>query len=108
MEVLGKRVGGVGAREGEEISGDEGFQEWRKRLWDCWETGSDVIESGSDVIVFFQENEILGSKLGKGNSPFVHAWASLICGKLEVTSSDARRRCVIELWIHYNLSYMKY
>ena len=31
------------ALDGEEISGDGGFREWRKGLWDFWETESDVI-----------------------------------------------------------------
>jgi hypothetical protein len=40
------------------------------------------METGSDVMGFSRKNEIPGTRLGKGNSPFRHVWASLICGKL--------------------------
>jgi hypothetical protein len=48
------------------------------------------METGSDVIVSFQENEIPGTKLGKGNSLSGHAWASLICGKLGAIAKSAQ------------------
>ena len=44
----------------------------------------------------FRENGIPGSKLGKRNSPFGYAWASLICGKLGAIAKVVRiRHCTL-------------